>query len=313
MVDIMTYKKMKVQELRDACEENGLDSTGIKAVLLERLEEALEIAETVQPVEDEELEDIPDEDNTTPDAGHLVDLDTDNDPACTAPDDSNGLDDLQAVDLSKALKPHSGTTSVVDVNSTKIDTEFDVRRTALVAAIEADLEKRKARADRFGIAWELSAIDIERLECAKRGLPLPGSKGTDSDGRKPVIPKKQHGNSQTQSEKGGRAARFGVDLKLRGTLGQKTDVCRNCGKKGHWARDCWAPGGGAEAKNKRPSMDVGRQNQHQKEKRKPEARADVEDMKRSRGDRFGFGIGVLTKDPEFEAKLAARAARFAEK
>ena len=54
-------------------------------MLLERLEKALEIAETVQPVEDEELEDIPDEDNTTPDAGHLVDLDTDNDPACTAP------------------------------------------------------------------------------------------------------------------------------------------------------------------------------------------------------------------------------------
>ena len=39
---------------------------------------------------------------------------------------------------------------------------------ALVAAIEADLEKRKARADRFGIAWELSAFDIERLECAKK-------------------------------------------------------------------------------------------------------------------------------------------------
>ena len=38
-------------------------------MLLERLEKALEIAETVQPVEDEELEDIPDEDNTTPDAG----------------------------------------------------------------------------------------------------------------------------------------------------------------------------------------------------------------------------------------------------
>ena len=22
---------------------------------------------------------------------------------------------------------------------------------------------------------------------------------------------------------------------------KKTDVCRNCGKKGHWARDCWRP------------------------------------------------------------------------
>ena len=32
---------VRFQELRDACEEKGLDSTGIKAVLLERLEQAL--------------------------------------------------------------------------------------------------------------------------------------------------------------------------------------------------------------------------------------------------------------------------------
>eukprot|EP00959_Pyramimonas_sp_CCMP1952_P379743 7954799-Pyramimonas_sp.AAC.1 len=23
------------------------------------------------------------------------------------------------------------------------------------------------------------------------------------------------------------------------------DTCKDCGKRGHWSRDCWAPGGGA--------------------------------------------------------------------
>ena len=70
------------------------------------------------------------------------------------------------------------------VETKKNDDEFEVHRSALVAAIEADLEKRKSRADRFGIAWELSAFDIERLECAKRGLPFPRTKAADSDGKK---------------------------------------------------------------------------------------------------------------------------------
>ncbi|CAK0850526.1 unnamed protein product, partial [Prorocentrum cordatum] len=34
--------------------------------------------------------------------------------------------------------------------------------------------------------------------------------------------------------------------------GSDRDTCKNCGKRGHWSRDCWAPGGGAanQAKGK---------------------------------------------------------------
>ena len=125
------------------------------------------------------------------------------------------------------------------VETVKHDDEFEVQP-ALVAAIEADLEKRKARADRFGITWELSAFDIERLECAKRGLPFQRTKAADSDGKKLGSPQKQLGKSLADAENGGRASRFGVNV--RGKRAKKADVCRNCGKRGHWAKDCWAPG-----------------------------------------------------------------------
>ena len=48
------------------------------------------------------------------------------------------------------------------------------------------------------------------------------------------------------------------------------------------------------------------QNQHQKEKRKPDVTIDADDKKRSRSDRFGFGMEGLAKDPDFKAKLAAK-------
>ncbi len=33
--------------------------------------------------------------------------------------------------------------------------------------------------------------------------------------------------------------------KAKGKKGDKRDKWLNCGKPGHWARDCWGPGGGA--------------------------------------------------------------------
>lgn len=64
----------RLQELRDACEEKGLDSTGIKAVLLERLEQSLAGGEAAPATaeEEEELEDIPDEDAPAADRKSVV-------------------------------------------------------------------------------------------------------------------------------------------------------------------------------------------------------------------------------------------------
>lgn len=47
------YKKLKVQELRDLCKEKGVDDTGVKAVLVDRLE-ALDAAAPGEQAEEEE-------------------------------------------------------------------------------------------------------------------------------------------------------------------------------------------------------------------------------------------------------------------
>jgi hypothetical protein len=50
MADAMAeYKKMLVKELRDELQSRGLDTSGTKAVLLERLEEALAASATAAP------------------------------------------------------------------------------------------------------------------------------------------------------------------------------------------------------------------------------------------------------------------------
>ena len=61
-------------------------------------------------------------------------------------------------------------------------------------------------------------------------------------------------------------------------------MCRNCGKRGHWAKDCWAPGAraGGPGNQKRTSKDITMQNQHQKEKRKPDVTIDADDKKRQK-------------------------------
>ena len=262
----------RLQELRDACEEKGLDSTGIKAVLLERLEQALAGGEDAPAAaeEEEELEDIPDDDAPAAE-GELVDPDV---PAAEAP-------------AAEAPAPAAAAPAPAKKEKTAEELAAEAAaRDALVATIEADIQKRKERAERFGTPFEMSDLDKRRLECAKTGKPMPGSKEEAEARRAKKIPKPK---TQRDGDKSaGRDARFQNQPKS---------------KAKKEARECRAPGGGAHAGGAQKTPGDG--------KRKADDSEAREAKKKKRAEAFGTVEMLKKLDPEFEAKLAARAARFA--
>ena len=292
-----------------------MDSTGIKAVLLERLEQALAgDADAPSPAaadDEEELEDIPDDDA----------------PAAEAAEAGDDLEDIPDADpKSPAEDAKSPEEDAPDAAAppAKSDEEVAAERAALVALVEADIQKRKERAERFGMPFEPTELDKKRLECAREGRPMPGSKEeAEANARRKKIPKPK----QQQGEKGAsRDARFQNERKKTKGVASKEDICRNCGKAGHWARDCWAPGGGKEGQKpgQQKKGQKGQQQQQQQAKKQPQQQQQ-QNKRKSEGDAkeareakmkkryeaFGTSAALKEVDPEWEAKLAARAARFA--
>ena len=181
-----------------------MDSTGIKAVLLERLEQALAgDADAPSPAaadDEEELEDIPDDDAPPP--------------AAEAGDDLEDIPDADPKSPAEDAKSPEEDAPDAAAPPAKSDEEVAAARAALVALVEADIQKRKERAERFGMPFEPTELDKKRLECAREGRPMPGSKEeAEANARRKKIPKPK----QQQGEKGAsRDARFKMGEKDEG-------------------------------------------------------------------------------------------------
>ena len=101
---------------------------------------------------------------------------------------------------------------------------------------------------------QLRVMDFQREGASGYANAFKGGRGGKGDRDKSNKgPKGNKGNKGEKGEKGQKGGKAkGKDKKgdqggkgdrarSKSREAKKTDVCRNCGKTGHWARDCWAP------------------------------------------------------------------------
>ena len=121
------------------------------------------------------------------------------------------------------------------------------------------------------------------------------SKGKDGKGKKGEKGKDGKGKSSGKTGKGDGKPKTGKGSSNREpSKAKKTDVCRNCGKKGHWARDCWRPAKQASAVQEQTDSGVSSGSQVQAPNMKataiqPTTKGDV-----GKGERHSQQRGVRT-------------------
>ena len=101
---------------------------------------------------------------------------------------------------------------------------------------------------------QLRVMDFQREGASGYANAFKGGKGGKGD--KDKSNKGSKGNKGNKGEKGEKGLKGGKAkgkdkkgdqggkgdrARSKSREAKKTDVCRNCGKTGHWARDCWAP------------------------------------------------------------------------
>eukprot|EP00958_Prasinococcus_capsulatus_P013075 scaffold1318_cov388-Prasinococcus_capsulatus_cf.AAC.96 len=146
-------KKLKVQELRDELAMRGLETDGVKAVLLERLEEAI--------AEEKKLEELP--------AAGEVDAQAEEAATTEKPPEETAEEPEAEEEL-----PAAEEAGVAEEEPKPAPTAEETKPTAVAAVApsdpDAEAEKRRKRAERFGI----SGCRREQEEGARSSLRSTG-------------------------------------------------------------------------------------------------------------------------------------------
>eukprot|EP00735_Rhodelphis_limneticus_P007561 TRINITY_DN20134_c0_g1::TRINITY_DN20134_c0_g1_i1::g.30337::m.30337 TRINITY_DN20134_c0_g1::TRINITY_DN20134_c0_g1_i1::g.30337 ORF type:complete len:269 (+),score=52.64,sp/Q9D1J3/SARNP_MOUSE/33.88/9e-18,SAP/PF02037.22/4.8e-12,SAP/PF02037.22/1e+02,SAP/PF02037.22/5.5e+03,Herpes_capsid/PF06112.6/3.2e+03,Herpes_capsid/PF06112.6/0.06,HeH/PF12949.2/0.14,HeH/PF12949.2/4.6e+03,SR-25/PF10500.4/1.2e+03,SR-25/PF10500.4/5.8,Selenoprotein_S/PF06936.6/96,Selenoprotein_S/PF06936.6/0.17 TRINITY_DN20134_c0_g1_i1:24 len=201
----MDIKKLKVPELRKELEQRGLDSTGKREVLLQRLQDALA---TETPSDDAlatdsnvEGELVEGDDTAELDATHDFDHGEDGD----KPHEEEHDDALPAEDHDEAAAPAHESGHVVTMSAVQglNDAERIKQRAAKynVPLKKDEEEKKKERAARFGITSGAVVMDAEKLKQRAERFGIKTKTQEEEEAKKKLEERKRRfgGTSTTTS------------------------------------------------------------------------------------------------------------------
>ena len=192
-------KKMKVGDLKTALQERGLDPSGLKADLIARLEAHLTSPRPTQPKPAPVMSPLPVAAAKPPSSlGTTEHKATASSPAPLA---STSSPSSSALSLSPALPAASSSAS----SSSAAASQPVVPVVPAGSSMEAELEARKRRAEKFGTEVKLSDDDKRKLREARFGpveLPAPKKQKTDGGAAAPTTTAAAPVNATTDAAAG---------------------------------------------------------------------------------------------------------------
>jgi len=197
------------QELREELEKRGLDSSGLKNQLVERLEEALGVrAETGA---EEELEDVPDVEVSAADAAKIAALDKKEPEAGNKKEVSKTEAPKKEVSKTEVPKTEAPTKEVPKPKKTEAEhkAEQDAEKKKANETFVADLKRRKERAEKFGLPFAMNEQERARVRSAG------AAKAFGLDDAAPEVKKENKPAEKSEEQKKKEKEAFDAKLKAR--------------------------------------------------------------------------------------------------
>jgi hypothetical protein len=162
------WKKMKVQELREELTSRGLDSSGLKSTLVERLETATAaeiVDKATNPAEGAGRKDMDLDMNVGAPVDEVDEKKIGNEPITTEPPVVAEVIAAKAVPVTDNVPTVDE--AVESKSAAPVEVPTPVTNGTAVAALPTDLEKKQRRAERFGIELSVSEGDKRKLRAAR--------------------------------------------------------------------------------------------------------------------------------------------------